>query len=238
VVVEPLGPGSGTRPVPSDYAARVRELCDEFGALLVFDERVTAFRVGLGGAAGYFGVTPDVTVLGPAAAGGYPAAGVGGRADVMAALGPARDGRSGKHVRLGGLPSASPLSCAASYFTIEELARTNAPVIAGRAGDRLTQGLRRLLDRYGLPYVAYNQGSIVHLECSGATMLDRHTPVRRLKEGTARMRLTEQMAAAFAAHGVITGGGACMYTSLADTDAIVDDALDRFDQVFQLVQGV
>ncbi|MEN6408302.1 MAG: aminotransferase class III-fold pyridoxal phosphate-dependent enzyme, partial [Anaerolineaceae bacterium] len=53
VIVEPLGPESGTRPVPFDFNQKVRELCDEFGALLIFDEVVTGFRVGLGGAQGY-----------------------------------------------------------------------------------------------------------------------------------------------------------------------------------------
>ena len=56
MIVEPVGPESGTRPVPFDFNQQVRELCDEFGALLVFDEVVTGFRVGLGGAQGYFGV--------------------------------------------------------------------------------------------------------------------------------------------------------------------------------------
>jgi glutamate-1-semialdehyde aminotransferase/ribulose-5-phosphate 4-epimerase/fuculose-1-phosphate aldolase len=161
VVVEPLGPESGTRPVPHDFNARVRQLCDEFGALLVFDEVVTGFRVGMGGAAGYFGVTPDLTVFGKAVSGGYPmAGGVGGRSDIMATFGSGLDGKSGAHIQVGGTLSANPLSCAAGYFAIQEMARTNAPVIAGRAGDRLTRGLQRLIDRYGLPYVAYNQGSI------------------------------------------------------------------------------
>ncbi|MCA2001037.1 MAG: aminotransferase class III-fold pyridoxal phosphate-dependent enzyme, partial [Chloroflexi bacterium] len=64
VIVEPLGPESGTRPVPFDFNQKVRELCDEFGALLIFDEVVTGFRLGLGGAQGYFGVKPDLTVFG------------------------------------------------------------------------------------------------------------------------------------------------------------------------------
>ncbi|TDC31977.1 aminotransferase class III-fold pyridoxal phosphate-dependent enzyme [Micromonospora sp. KC213] len=239
VVVEPVGPESGTRPVPRDYNAKVRELCDEFGALLVFDEVVTGFRLGLGGAAGYFGVTPDLTVLGKAVSGGYPmAGGVGGRADVMAVFGSGLDGKSGAHIQVGGTLSANPLSCAAGYFAIQEMARTNAPVVAGRAGDRLTRGLQRLIDRYGLPYVAYNQGSIVHLECSGVMLLDMRNPLKLLKENKARKRLMEQMGAAYAAHGIITLAGSRMYTSMADTDEVIDDALDRFDRVFALVEGV
>ncbi|MCV2392955.1 aminotransferase class III-fold pyridoxal phosphate-dependent enzyme [Actinotalea sp. M2MS4P-6] len=239
VIVEPLGPESGTRPAPYDYNAKVRELCDEFGALLVFDEVVTGFRVGMGGCAGYFGVTPDLTVFGKAVAGGYPmAGGVGGRADVMAVFGSGIDGKSGAHVQVGGTLSANPLSCAAGYFAIEEMARTNAPVIAGRAGDRLTKGLQRLIDKHGLPYVAYNQGSIVHLESSGVMLLDMHNPVKLLKEKNTRKELIEQMGAAYAAHGIITLAGSRLYTSMADTDAVIDDALSRFDEVFSLVEGV
>lgn len=239
VVLEPLGPESGTRPVPEDFNARVRELCDEFGALLVFDEVVTGFRVGMGGAAGYFGVTPDLTVLGKAVSGGYPmAGGVGGREDVMAVFGSGLDGRSGAHVQVGGTLSANPLSCAAGYFAIEEMARTNAPVVAGRAGDRLAAGLQRLLAKHALPYVVYNQGSIVHLECSGVMLLDMHHPVKLLKENKPRKRLMEQMGAAYTANGIITLAGSRLYTSMADTDAVIDDALERFDRVFSMVDGV
>jgi len=239
IVVEPLGPESGTRPAPRDFNARVRELCDEFGALLIFDEVVTGFRVGMSGAAGYFGVKPDLTVLGKAVSGGYPmAGGVGGRADVMAVFGSGLDGKSGAHIQVGGTLSANPLSCAAGYFAIEEMARTNAPVIAGRAGDRLTKGLQRLIDSYGLPYVAYNQGSIVHLECSGVMLLDMRHPVKLLRENKTRKELMERMGAAYAAHGLITLAGSRMYTSMADTDAVIDDALARFEQVFTLVEGV
>ena len=80
VIVEPVGPESGTRPVSFDFNKKVRELCDEFGALLIFDEGVTGFRLGLGGAQGYFGVKPDLTVFGMCITGGFQmAGGVGGR---------------------------------------------------------------------------------------------------------------------------------------------------------------
>ena len=239
VVVEPLGPESGTRPAPYDFNAKVRELCDEFGALLIFDEVVTGFRVGMGGAAGYFGVTPDLTVLGKAVSGGYPmAGGAGGREEIMAVFGSGLDGKSGAHIQVGGTLSANPLSSAAGYFAIEEMARTNAPVIAGRAGDRLARGLQRLIDKHGLPYVVYNQGSIVHLECSGVMLLDMHNPLKLLRENKPRKTMMEHMGAAYAAHGLITLAGSRMYTSMADTDAVIDDALERFDQVLAQVEGV
>lgn len=239
VIVEPVGPESGTRPVPRGFNASVRELCDEFGALLVFDEVVTGFRLGMGGASGYFDVTPDLTVFGKAVAGGYPmAGGVGGRADVMAAFGSGLDGKSGAHIQVGGTLSANPLSCAAGFFAIEEMARTNAPVIAGRAGDRLAAGLSRIVAARGLPYVVYNTGSIVHLETSGVMLLDARHPLKLARENKPRKKLMEVMGAAYAAHGIITLAGSRLYTSMADTDEVIDDALARFDQVFSLVEGV
>jgi glutamate-1-semialdehyde 2,1-aminomutase len=236
VIVEPfqrvIAPTRG-------FLEGVRAATQRYGIPLIFDEVVTGFRTGLGGAAGYFGVTPDLTVFGKAVSGGYPmAGGVGGRADVMSVFGSGLDGKSGAHIQVGGTLSANPLSCAAGYFAIEEMARTNAPVIAGRAGDRLTRGLQRLIDRYGLPYVAYNQGSIVHLECSGVMLLDMHSPLKLLKENKGRKRLMEQMGAAYTAHGIITLAGSRMYTSMADTDEVIDEALDRFGQVFAQVEGV
>jgi len=84
VILEPFGPESGTRPVIYEFNAHVRELCDKYQSLLIFDEVVTGFRMGMGGAQGFFGVKPDLTVFGKCVAGGYPAAGgVGGRRDVM-----------------------------------------------------------------------------------------------------------------------------------------------------------
>ena len=89
------------------------------------------------------------------------------------------------------------------------------------------RGLQRLLDRYGLPYVAYNQGSIVHLECSGVMLMDMRHPIKLFKESKARKRLMEQLGAAYTAHGIITLAGSRMYTSMADTDEVIDDALAR-----------
>ena len=239
VIVEPVGPESGTRPVPFDFNARVRELCDEFGALLIFDEVVTGFRLGMGGAQGYFGVKPDLTVFGKCISGGYPmAGGVGGRADVMMSFASGIGGKTGERAYIGGTLSANPLSCAAGYFALLEMERTNAPVIAGRAGDRLTSGLQTIVSRLGLPYVVYNQGSIVHLETSGVMLLDLRNPIRFAKEMKPRKHMIEEMGAAYMASGVVTLAGSRMYTSMADTDEVIDDALARFAQVFENVEGV
>jgi glutamate-1-semialdehyde 2,1-aminomutase len=231
VIVEPVGPESGTRPVPFDFNHKVRELCDEFGALLIFDEVVTGFRLGLGGAQGYFGIKPDLTVFGKCISGGYPmAGGVGGRADVMSCFA-AGIGGTGERAYIGGTLSANPLSCVAGYYALLEMERTHAPVLAGQAGDRLTRGLNAIIDKLGLPFVAFNQGSIVHLETSGVMLLDLHNPLKLAKELKPRRHMLEEMGAAYMANGLITLAGSRMYTSMADTDALIDEALTRFETV-------
>jgi glutamate-1-semialdehyde 2,1-aminomutase len=238
VLVEPLGPESGTRPVRRDYNAQVRALCDEFGALLIFDEVVTGFRVGMGGAQGYFGVKPDLTVLGKCLTGGYPMAGaIGGRREVMMLL-VGGIGSTSRRAFVGGTLSANPLSCVAGAAALLEAHRTDAAVHAGRAGDRLRRGLDAIIERRGLPYVAYNLGSIVHLQTSGVLLLDTSNPLKLLRvrnEAKARKHMMEEMGAAYTAHGLVTLAGSRIYTSLADTDEVIDEALNRFDDVFAMV---
>jgi glutamate-1-semialdehyde 2,1-aminomutase len=111
--------------------------------------------------------------------------------------------------------------------------RTNAPVIAGRAGDRLTKGLQEIIGRLKLPFAAFNQGSIVHLETSGVMLLDFKDPLRLLKELKPRKHMIEEMGAAYMSQGLITLAGSRMYTSMADTDAVIDEALGKFEAVLR-----
>ncbi|NDI35111.1 aspartate aminotransferase family protein [Chengkuizengella sediminis] len=239
VIVEPVGPESGTRPVYKEYNQQVRKLCDEFDTLLIFDEVVTGFRMGLGGAQGYFDVKPDLTIFGKVIAGGYPSAGgIGGRKDLMSRL--AAGLESGKkRAYVGGTLAANPLSALAGYYTIKEIEKTNACEVAGRAGDRLTVGLNEIIDKYNLPFVAYNQGSICHLETAAAMFVKLGINIiSALGEIKKRKHMMEEMGAAYLAEGIITLAGSRLYTSLADTNDVIDDALERFDRVFQNIEGV
>lgn len=236
VIVEPVGPESGTRPINKDYNKRIRELCDKYGAVLIFDEVVTGLRMGLGGAQGYFDVKPDLTVFGKIIAGGYPSAGgLGGRKDLMEHIAAGLQGGK-KRAYAGGTLAANPISAAAGYYTIKEIERTNACEVVGRAGDRLTKGLQELIKQYNLPYVAYNQGSICHLETAGTMFVKIFRP-GGFKEMKARKHMMEEMGAAYMAEGLITLAGSRMYTSLADTDDIIDEALNRFKNVFKHVES-
>lgn len=239
VYIEPVGPESGTRPVSKEFIKGAERLAHKYGALLVFDEVVTGFRVGPGGAQGYFGVDPDLTIFGKIIAGGYPGAGgVGGHKDCMAYLGAGLDS-SGKKVpkaMCGGTMAATPISCCAGYYTLCEIQRTNACEVAGRMGDRLTKGLQEIIKKYDLPFVAFNQGSICHLDSAG-TM---HFCINWkklwqvpgiLKQTGNRQREMEHIGAAYMAEGLVTLAGSRLYTSAAYTEEMIDDVLARFDRV-------
>ena len=244
VMLEPIGPESGTRPVDFDFPAGCRELCDRYGALLVFDEVVTGFRLAPGGAQQYFGVMPDLTVFGKVVAGGYPGAGgLGGKAEYMKYLGAGLDEHGGKKALVGGTMSATPISCCAGYHTICEIERTRAWETAAKMGDRLIDGLNVLIEKKGLPFVAYNVGSICHLDTVG-TM---HFAIRWskpweipgvLKQTSVRKKEMQHIGAAYMAEGLVTLAGNRMYTSAAYTEKDIDSALDAFSRVFDTIEIV
>jgi len=244
VIVEPVGPESGTRPVAFKYNKGVRALCDKYEALLIFDEVVTGFRVALAGAQGLFDVVPDLTIFGKIVAGGYPSAGgIGGKKEYVSIMA-AGLANKGHKAYVGGTLAANPLSSMAGYTAIREIAAQNACEKAGRAGDRITDGLKGLIDKYGLPFVAYNQGSICHLECTAAMSFDFSSMnmaksllgiLKNKDMMYERSDSMKRMGAAYMANGLVTLAGSRLYTSMADTDDIIDEALNRFENVFKHV---
>ena len=243
VFLELMGPESGTRPVSREFVKGAEELAHKYGALLVADEVVTGFRIGMSGAQGFFGIDPDLTVFGKVIAGGYPGAGgIGGHRDCMAHMGAGLDA-SGKKIAkalCGGTMAATPISCVAGYYTLCEIERTNACEKAGRMGDRLTKGLQELIKKYDLPFVAFNQGSICHLDNAGTmhfyidwSKLWKVPEV--LKQTDIRRKEMEHIGAAYTAEGIITLAGTRLYTSAAYDEAMIDDVLSRFERVFAKV---
>lgn len=247
VMIEPVGPESGTRPLDKDFNKNVETLCRKYGALLIFDEVVTGFRIGMAGAQGYFNVSPDLTVFGKVVAGGYPGAGgLGGKREYMkylsAGISSSGISKSKKHHKalIGGTMAATPISCVAGYYTLCEIERTNAAQVAGQMGDRLVKGLQKLIKQYNLPFVAFNQGSICHLETVGTMHFSINwkkpwTIPNVIDQTTIRKKEMEYMGAAYMAEGLVTLAGSRLYTSAAYTDEMIDEALGRFERVFQHV---
>lgn len=241
VYIEPIGPESGTRPVSKEFVQGCERLAHKYGALLVCDEVVSGFRIGLSGAQGFFGINPDITIFGKIIAGGYPGAGgIGGHSDVMAHLGAGLDasGKKIKKAMCGGTMAATPISCIAGYTVINEIEKRNACEVAGRMGDRLTKGLQDLIKKYNLPFVAFNQGSVCHLDSVGTMHFKIDwkklwTVPNVLKQTDVRRKEMEHIGAAYMAEGIITLAGSRLYTSAAYTEQDIDDVLSRFERVFK-----
>jgi glutamate-1-semialdehyde 2,1-aminomutase len=136
VVVEPVAGNMGVVPPDRGYLETLRALCDASGALLVFDEVITGFRLARGGAQELYGVLPDLTILGKIAGGGMPLAAFGGRAEIMAELAP-----SGPVYQAGTL-SGNPLATAAALATLRRLRDPGVYRLLDERARTLEDGLR------------------------------------------------------------------------------------------------
>jgi glutamate-1-semialdehyde 2,1-aminomutase len=144
IIVEPvLGNAQGIMPRPGFHQA-MRALTEEFGILLIFDEVKTGFRFAKGGAAEFFGVTPDLATYAKAMGNGYPAAAFGGREAVMSVL--------PDKVSHGGTYAGNRIAAAAAVKTLTIIRDTNALDVVHATGRRVQDGLREVLNPTGLPY--------------------------------------------------------------------------------------
>jgi glutamate-1-semialdehyde 2,1-aminomutase len=144
IIVEPvLGNAQGIMP-QEGFHQKMRALTQEFGILLIFDEVKTGFRFARGGAAEYFGVTPDLATYAKAMGNGYPAAAFGGRREIMDML-PSK-------VSHGGTYAGNRVAAAAAVKTLEIIRDTNALETIHATGRTIQDGLREILDPVGIPY--------------------------------------------------------------------------------------
>ncbi|HET6613575.1 MAG TPA: glutamate-1-semialdehyde 2,1-aminomutase [Kofleriaceae bacterium] len=144
VIVEPVAGNMGVIAPEAGYLASLREITASHGALLIFDEVITGFRVAYGGAQAHFGVRPDLTCLGKIIGGGLPAAAFGGRAEIMDCLAPDGD------VYQAGTLSGNPLAMAAGRKTLELLARPGVYDRLEALGAYLEAGLCRAIAAAGI----------------------------------------------------------------------------------------
>jgi len=153
IIVEPVVGNAGFIPPDPAFLPGLRERADRAGALLIFDEVMTGFRIAPGGARERFGVTPDLTTLGKVIGGGLPVAAYGGRRDLMRHVAP-----TGPVYQAGTL-SGNPLAMAAGIATLTALTPALHEGVASRTR-RLVDGLREIAARRGVPLTADSAGSM------------------------------------------------------------------------------
>ena len=157
VIVEPVAGNMGVVPPQEGFLPGLRELCDSYGTLLVFDEVITGFRVALGGAQELYGVTPDISCFGKILGGGLPVGAYGGPAELMRNVAPVGD------VYQAGTLSGNPLVMAAGLATLEALASNPPYDELDRLGAALSDGLAAAAAEAGLPHTTTRVGSMLSM---------------------------------------------------------------------------
>jgi len=233
VFVEPVGAESGSLPLMDGFHQGVRRLCDRYGALYVFDEVVTGFRLGLGGAQAYFQVEPDVTVLGKIIMGGYPSCGaVAGRAEIMDSFSSAT-GAGGRTAFVAGTLAANVLSAAACYFTMVELEESGAIEKAAQMADKLVTGLNAMFSARETDYFAYNYASILHVETAAPAAFRIDAP-GGLQEVMRRKDCLEKYALILRNEGILSllGRG---FVSAAHSDDDIAATVAAYEKVIDML---
>jgi glutamate-1-semialdehyde 2,1-aminomutase len=215
IIVEPVAGNMGVVPPEHGFLETLRLLCDASGALLVFDEVITGFRVARGGAQERYGVRPDLTILGKIVGGGLPLAAFGGRADLMAELAPAGE------VYQAGTLSGNPLATAAGLSVLRRLRDPAVYDGLEQRGARLERGLA--------PF-----GRVQRVGAM-ATLFCREEPVRRFEDAAACD--TERYAALFRyllSRGVYVAPSQfeALFVSLAHGDDEIDRTIDAVGEHF------
>ncbi|MDX1516104.1 MAG: glutamate-1-semialdehyde 2,1-aminomutase [Woeseiaceae bacterium] len=154
VIVEPVAGNMNLVLPEAGFLESLREVCDRSGAILVFDEVMTGFRVAKGGAQALFDIRPDLTTLGKIVGGGMPAAAFGGRADIMSSIAP--DGP----VYQAGTLSGNPVAMAAGLATLEKIDADGFYERLARQTEKLADGLRRIAADAGVPLAVAHAGGM------------------------------------------------------------------------------
>jgi len=150
VIVEPVAGNMGVVPPAPGFLQGIRSLTHKHGSLLIFDEVITGFRLGLGGAQGYYNIDPDLTCLGKIIGGGLPVGAYGGKRQIMGMVSP-----SGPVYQAGTL-SGNPLAMTAGITTLTALAAAGVYEELNRKAERLALGLAAAADEAGIP-VSFNR---------------------------------------------------------------------------------
>ncbi|QOQ68273.1 glutamate-1-semialdehyde 2,1-aminomutase [Photobacterium damselae] len=154
IIVEPVAGNMNCIPPVAGFLEGLREICDEFGALLIFDEVMTGFRVATGGAQGHYNIKPDLTTLGKVIGGGMPVGAFGGRREVMEYIAP-----TGPVYQAGTL-SGNPVAMAAGHACLTVLTEEGNEARLANTTKRLAEGFKAAADKHGIPLLVHQVGGM------------------------------------------------------------------------------
>ncbi len=223
IIVEPVAGNMGVIPPQPEFLPGLRKLADEYGALLIFDEVITGFRVAFGGAQEHYGITADITALGKIIGGGFPVGAYGGRADIMQCVSPLGD------VVQAGTLSGNPIAMTAGATTLRKLKQLDPYPALEQQTTALREGLCREATRAGVGITCNQVESLL-------TVFFGPGPIRNADDVAQVSR--ERYAAYF--HGMLQAGVAlapshleAAFVSTAHSDADIAQTIEASRPAFE-----
>lgn len=221
VLMEPYMCDEGPILPKPGYLSAVKELCQKHNCLLIFDEVITGFRLSLGGAQQYFGVTPDMAVFGKAIAGGISLSMICGKKEVMSKVHPS------------GTFNATPIAVAASLATIAELEKPGTYEKMDALGKKLTEGIVELAHKHGLKAYANHHNAICQMQLG----IDRAPENFRDCLENVDKESYDKLFLLARDYGVrLTSARGRIYLSTAHTEEDIDKTLEVFDKIFPMLK--
>ena len=223
VIVEAVGANMGVVPPKKVFLEGLRKLCDEYGALLIFDEVITGFRLAFGGAAEYFGVTPDLVTYGKIIGAGMPVGAYGGRREIMELVSPV-----GKVYQAGTL-SGNPIAMAAGLTQLKYLyEHQEIYKDLEEKGKRLYGGMEKILAEKNLPY------HINHISSLGSLFFTEQEVVDYTSAKSSDTKAFSEYFKGMLAQGIHMAPSQfeAMFLSVAHTDEIIDQTLEAVRNYF------
>lgn len=226
IITEPVAGNMGVVPPQPGFLEGLRAITEEHGALLIFDEVMTGFRVDYGCAQGFYGVKPDITCLGKVIGGGLPVGAFGGRRDIMEQIAPAGS------VYQAGTLSGNPLAMAAGYATLSQLTPESYEYFQ-KLGDRLEEGFRQVATEFNIPHTVNRAGSMIGFFFTNEEVTNYD------QAKTSDLNLFADVYRLMAEQGVYLPPSQFegLFLSTAHTEAHIDQTIAAFREAFKQLKG-
>ncbi|WP_031434765.1 glutamate-1-semialdehyde 2,1-aminomutase [Methylomarinum vadi] len=224
IIVEPVAGNMNCIPPEPGFLETLRDVCDQYGSVLIFDEVMTGFRVGLHGAQGYYGVMPDLTTLGKVIGGGMPVGAFGGRHEIMQHLAPLGP------VYQAGTLSGNPVAMAAGLKTLELISVPGFYDELSRKTEKLAAGMRQQAATAGIALSCNQVGGMFGLFFTGEERVSRFAQVMQCDQ-----KLFKRFFHAMLDEGVYLAPSAfeAGFVSAAHSDEDLEETLQAAGKVFK-----
>jgi len=219
VIIEPIAGNMNLVKPSAEFMHLLRRLCTEHGAVLIFDEVMTGFRVGPRGVQGLFGITPDLTTLGKVIGGGMPVGAFGGRRDIMQKIAPLGA------VYQAGTLSGSPVAVAAGLASLDQISKPGFYELLTARTTRLVEGLKASAAKHGVGFTADSVGGMFGLYFAKAVPQSYADVMASDKDSFNRFFHAMLDAGHYFAPSAFEAG----FVSAAHSEADIDSTIDRFD---------